>query len=58
MSNPIPLNARQARALERISRCPSCGEWRYWRNPVDLITAELDPARCHHTTQPSERSVA
>ena len=48
MSEAIPLTPRQARALDHIARCPSCGAWTYWRTIRHAIEAELDPGYCHH----------
>ena len=58
MTEAIPLTPRQARALEHIARCPSCGQWAYWPTGSDWLAAELDPSACHHEIRPHERGHA
>lgn len=48
MAEAIPLTPRQARALDHIARCPSCGQWAFWRTGAHWLEAELDPSDCHH----------
>lgn len=39
----------QIRQAERhIDRCPSCGDWQWWPDAIDILTAHLDTAECHH----------
>ena len=48
MAEAIPLTPRQARALDHIARCPSCGQWAFWSTGSHWLEAELDPTHCHH----------
>lgn len=36
---------------DQIARCPSCGQWTYWEDITQTITAELNPNICHHVTR-------